>query len=151
MAPSNVVRIKVEIFSASGESLFDVSSKGNVFDWTLQDGNGQRISEGTFLCVVTVKSLSGRISQRTASVTVQGGRITLQAEAARFTAAQQQQAVGPIEENASLTVLPNSEVAAATVAAHDGQVGQLTSTTGALTFRTGDVFAGRRQRTDAYH
>ena len=28
MAPSNVVRIKVEVFSPSGDALFDVSSKG---------------------------------------------------------------------------------------------------------------------------
>ena len=73
---------------------------------------------------------------------VHGDSVTLQAEAARFTAAQQQ-AVGPIEENASLTILQDGDAPTATVVAHDGQVGQVTSTTGALTFRTGDVFAGK--------
>ncbi len=142
IAPSNVVRIRVEVFNESGTSLFDINSKGNVFDWTLLDGNGQRVVDGSFLCVVTVKSLSGKISQRAGTVSVQGGVVTLRPEGAQLTPAQQQ-AVGPFEENAVLTVLPESDTTTATVVAHDGREGQVTSTTGALTFRTGDVFAGK--------
>src|SRR6185503_13543644 len=80
-APSHVVRLRVEVLSESGTSLFDISSKGNVFDWTLLDGNGERVVDGLFLCVVTVKSLSGKISQRAGTISVQGGMATLRPEA----------------------------------------------------------------------
>ena len=56
-APSNVVRMQLQIISESGQILFDVSSKGNVFDWSLQDGSGQRL-QGAYLTVVTVKSIA---------------------------------------------------------------------------------------------
>src|SRR5688572_16103842 len=144
VAPSNVVRLQVQLLSEFGSTLLDVNSKGNVFDWTLHDGNGQLLGDGAYLCVVTVKSLSGRISQRAGTVVVRGGVVTLQAEAPRLTAAQQH-AVGPVEENAELTVLQEKSAPAATVVAHDGRDGQLTSTTGALTFRTGDVFSGKEK------
>ena len=62
-APSNVVRMQLQIISGSGQILFDVSSKGNVLDWTLQDSSGQRL-QGAYLAVVTVKSLAGRLSEK---------------------------------------------------------------------------------------
>jgi hypothetical protein len=42
----------------------------------------------------------------------------------------------------AITILQQGKVRAATVNAHNGQDGQVTSTTGALTFRTGDTFSG---------
>ena len=42
-APSNVVRMQLQVVSESGQILFEVSSKGNVLDWSLQDGSGQRL------------------------------------------------------------------------------------------------------------
>src|SRR5260370_41539050 len=42
-APANVVRMQLEVLSDSGQIVFDVSSKGNVLDWTLQDGAAQRL------------------------------------------------------------------------------------------------------------
>ena len=144
IAPSNMCVYRCSCSLSLGSTLLDVNSKGNVFDWMLHDGNGQLLGDGAYLCVVTVKSLSGRISQRAGTVLVLGGVVTLQAEASRLTTAQQH-AVGPIEENAVLTVLQEKSAPAATVVAHDGQDGQLTSTTGALTFRTGDVFSGKEK------
>ena len=41
-APSNVVRMQLQVISESGQILFEVSSKGNVLDWSMQDGSGQR-------------------------------------------------------------------------------------------------------------
>src|SRR5881396_3543798 len=62
-APSNVVRMQLQVVSESGQILFEVSSKGNVLDWSLQDGGGQRL-QGSYLTVVTVKSISGRMSEK---------------------------------------------------------------------------------------
>ena len=55
-APSNVVRMQLRVVSEAGQVMFEVSSKGNVLDWTLQDSSGQRV-QGSYLTVVTVKSL----------------------------------------------------------------------------------------------
>lgn len=141
-ASNSVVRVHVEVYSEAGETLFDGNSKGNVFDWTLADSNGQRVTDGSYLSVVTAKTLGGKMSQLPGTVSVQGEQVRLRgARAARLSAAQQQ-AVGPVEENAALTILPEGDVPAATVIAHDGTDGQVTSTAGALTFRTGNLFSG---------
>jgi hypothetical protein len=141
---SGVVRMKVEVFSASGVSLFEASSKGNVFDWPIRDRGGERIADGTYVCVVTVKSLSGKLSQRIGNVTLSGGRAEL--NSTTNLSAAQQAAIGPVEEHAFLTVLTEKEMPNTTTVAHDGKDGQVTSTTGALTFRTGDVFSGTETR-----
>ncbi len=141
-APNRIARLKLEVLSSAGEALFEVSSKGSVLDWTLHDANGQLLADGSYLCVVTVKSLSGKISQRVGNVSMLSGVVKVQSDAPRLTAAQQH-AVGPIEGNAELTVLQEKGTPVATVVAHDGTDGQLTSTKGALTFRTGDLFSGK--------
>src|SRR4051812_35761847 len=81
VSPASVVRTRVEILSVSGEALFDVTSKGNVFDWTLQGGDGQRVADGDYICVVTVKTLSGKISQRIGTVSLASGKAVLLARA----------------------------------------------------------------------
>src|SRR5437870_3018979 len=77
-APSNVVRMQLQIISESGQILFDVSSKGNVLDWSLQDSSGQRL-QGSYITVVTVKSLSGRLSERIGTVAVAEKQVELKA------------------------------------------------------------------------
>src|SRR5213593_2192117 len=103
-APGNVVRMQLQVFSESGQILFDVSSKGNVLDWSLQDSSGQRL-QGSYLTVVTVQSLSGKLSQRIGTVSVEERQVELRAGDLTGLGPAQQQAVGPIEENATLTVL----------------------------------------------
>ena len=142
-APSTVVEMHLQIYSDSGQAIFDVSSKGNVLDWALQDSAGEHLSNGSYLCVVTVKNLSGRLSQRICSVSVAEKQIELQrVDSTRLTPAQQQ-AVGPVEENAALTILKAGEPQATTVVANDGQDGQIVRDHGALSFRIGDFFSGR--------
>src|SRR2546423_7837047 len=104
-APSNVVRMQLQVISESGQILFDVSSKGNVFDWSLQDSGGQRL-QGSYLTVVTVKSLSGRMSQRIGTVSVAEKQVELKAGNTTGLEGAQQQAIGPVESNSPLTVLP---------------------------------------------
>ena len=140
-APSNVVRMQLQVISESGQILFDVSSKGNVLDWSLQDSSGQRL-QGSYLTVVTVKTLSGRLSQRIGTVSVEEKQVELKAVEATGLMAAQQQAVGPIEENATLTILKGDEGQPVTVVANDGKDGQIVRSRGALSFRLGDFFTG---------
>ncbi len=141
-APSNVVRMQVQIISESGQIVFEVSSKGNVLDWSLQDSNGQRL-QGSYLTVVTVKSLSGRLSEKIGSVSVTEKQVELTALEATGLTAAQQQTVGPIEEQAALTVLKADEQPAATVLANNGSDGQIIRDRGALSFRIGDFYSGK--------
>jgi len=141
-APSNVVWMQLQVISESGQILFDVNSKGNVLDWSLQDSSGQRL-QGSYVTVVTVKSLSGRLSQRIGTVSVEERQVELKAGDATGMAPAQQEAVGPIEENAALTILKESEGQAITVIANDGKDGQLIRDRGALSFRLGDFFSGK--------
>src|SRR5213080_3205729 len=118
-APGNVVRMQLQVFSESGQILFDVSSRGNVLDWSLQDSSGQRL-QGSYLTVVTVKSLSGRLSERIGSVSIGERQVELQKVDAALLTLAQQQAVGPIEESAALTILKAGEAQDTTVIANNG-------------------------------
>ncbi len=144
-APGTVVQMQLQIYNDAGQLLFDVTSKGNVLDWTLQDSGGERLVPGSYLCVVTVKSLSGKLSQRIGQALIQEKQVELQRVDATQLTAPQQQAVGPIEENAALTVLKAGEGQATTVLANNGQEGQIIRDRGALSFRIGDFFSGNDQ------
>src|SRR6266496_3486809 len=142
-APSSIVQMHVEVFAASGEKLFDQEIRGgNVFDWHLQDGQAERVSAGDYVCVVTVKNIAGRITQKIGVVKVGEKDVALgPAEIAQLSP-KQAQAVGPIEENSSWTILDNKENQTATVIAHDGTDGQIVRGRGAFSFRLGDFFSG---------
>jgi hypothetical protein len=141
-ASGEVVQLRLEVLSGTGQAVFDVQAKGNVLDWAVADGTGTRLQAGTYLCVVTIKRLSGRLSQRIGSLEIVGQQMNLlPADPSQMTQAQQQ-AVGPLESQASLSVQPG-DVNAATTVTHDGTQGALTRNTGALSFRLGDVFSGK--------
>jgi hypothetical protein len=143
-APSTVVQIRIEVYSANGEKLFDNEIRGgNVFDWYLQDGQAGRLSDGSYLCVITTKGLSGRMSQKLGSITIENAVASVQPTDATQLTGRQTQAVGPMEENASLTVLKEGENQTATVIAHNGEEGQIIRGRGALSFRIGDFFSGK--------
>src|SRR6266704_3679117 len=145
-APSSIVQMHVEVFAASGEKLFDQEIRGgNVFDWHLQDGQAERVSTGDYVCVVTVKNIAGRITQKIGVVKVGEKDVALgPAEIAQLSP-KQAQAVGPIEENSSWTILDNKENQTATVIAHDGTDGQIVRGRGAFSFRLGDFYSGNDQ------
>src|ERR1700694_2259121 len=70
-APSSVVQMRIEVYGASSEKLFDQEIRGgNVFDWHLQDGQAQRLAPGTYVCVVTAKTISGKLTQKIGTVRV---------------------------------------------------------------------------------
>src|SRR6266542_4143000 len=141
-APSTVVQMHVQVYDNVGQLISDVTSKSNVLDWKLQDSAGARLGSGSYLAVVTVKSLSGKLSRRMGSVSVAEKQLELQpVDATQLTLAQQQ-AVGPIEENGALTVLKAGDEEGTTVIAHNGTEGQMIRSRGALSFRLGDFFSG---------
>src|SRR5712691_9698089 len=88
-ASSNIIAIRLTIVNVDGQQLFDSGiHDGNVLDWRLPDGAAQTLA-GTHLCVVTVRSLSGRTSRKLSTVAVESGQVTLRPiEAAQLTPAQ---------------------------------------------------------------
>jgi hypothetical protein len=88
-APSLIVQMHVEVYAAGGEKLFDQEIRGgNVFDWHLQDGQGQRLAPGSYVCVVTAKSTSGKLTQKTGAVTIAENSVSVQLASALQLSAQ---------------------------------------------------------------
>ena len=146
-APSAVVQLRLEVYDDAGQKLIDTEQRGgNVLDWHLQSSNGERVADGTYLCVVTIKNLSGRLSQKLGSITVSGPSTGLRPASVSELSAQQAQAVGPIEGGQEgLTVVPAGDAEPVTVLANNAGEAQLARTRGALTFRVGDFFSGNDQ------
>jgi Chaperone of endosialidase len=143
-APSSVVQIRLEVYNSIGKKLFDIEVRsGNVLDWHLQDGQAEPLADGSYLCVITVKSLSGKLTQRIGSVTVEKNSASVQPVDTSQISALQSQAIGPVEENASVIVLKQDDNQTTTVIAHNGEDGQITRGRGALSFRIGDFFSGK--------
>jgi len=141
-APSSVVQLHLEVYASSGEKLFDQEIRGgNVFDWHLQDGQAQRLAPGAYVCVVTAKSVSGRITQKLGTVTVAEKSASVQAGSLQLSL-QQSQAIGPVEADSSWTIAGENEPQTPTVIANDGTDGQMIRGRGALTFRVGNFFSG---------
>ena len=144
VSPGTVVQLRLEVYNETGQKLFDTELHGgNVMDWNLQDGAGQRLPPGAYACVLTIKSLSGRLSQRVGLVRVNDHEAVIEVAGGAKLSTAQQQTIGPVEGNTPFAVLQESEAEAITAVTHDGVDGQMTSTTGALTFRTGDLFVGK--------
>jgi hypothetical protein len=101
-APSSIVQMHVEVYADSGERLFDQEIRGgNVFDWHLQDGQAQRLAPGVYVCVVTAKSVSGKLTQKIGRVTVGETAVGVQTADSPQLTVQQTQAIGPVEKNSS--------------------------------------------------
>jgi hypothetical protein len=77
-APSSVAQLRLEVYDDAGQKLFDTEQRGgNVLDWHLQGSAGERVADGTYLCVVTIKNPSGPRSRKLGLVTVNAQSVTL--------------------------------------------------------------------------
>jgi hypothetical protein len=142
-ALSSAVQMHVEVYGAGGEKLFDQQiNGGNVFDWHLQDEQVQRLAPGSYLCVVTVKSVSGKLTQRIGTVILAENSVSVQPADWNQLTAPQTQAIGPVEGISSWTIARANEPQTPTVIAHDGTDGQMIRGRGALSFRLGNFFNG---------
>jgi hypothetical protein len=143
VAPGEARRVRLEVYTAAGERLFDSGFRaGGILDW-----DGQGLVDGSYLCVLTAEDLGGHTSRKLSSVTVASGRAALGKEGEEQLKVSYAQAIaaagiGQDEVSAAGRAKKSSAV---TVTAHDGTDGQVTSTTGALTFRTGDLFSAKEQ------
>jgi hypothetical protein len=153
-APVAALQLRLELYAANGERVYDSGARpGSVLDWQPADV-AQGLADGSYLCVITVKDIQGRSKQRLGTLSLAAGQTTLQrVREQEVTDAQKQslttngraQASDAADADNALTILQAGKTRAATVTAHDGQDGQVTSTTGSLTFRTGDTLAGLDQ------
>jgi hypothetical protein len=142
-APAKVYEMRLEVFAADGQTLYDSDFKlGNLLDWGLHDQQGQRLADGSYRCVITLRTLYGRLSRRQGTVSFQDGQPAVQA-------AQSPQNLQPTNLLAAggvaeFLALPGQTAALPlTALAHDGQQGRLVSGSGGLSFRLGDFFAGK--------
>lgn len=135
VALGQVKQMRLEVFGAGGEAVYRSEfAAGNVRDWTLDDKQGTSLPDGSYLCVITVRDVSGRMEMKQGTVLVQGGQASLKLGGGSR--------VGAVEPEKSLAPVADGAAPALTVVAHDGQDGQVISNKGALTFRTGDFFGG---------
>ena len=130
-APGFLGQMRLEVFGAGGDSLYNSDFRpGAVRDWAPQDKQGQALPDGRYLCVVTLRDLSGRLSVKQGTVVLEGNQAALQLDAS--------EQVGVVKPEQALDKAPG----AAALTVHDGAEGQVVSTRGALTFRLGDFFGG---------
>jgi hypothetical protein len=122
-ASSGTASMRVVVASGAF-TVFDSGWRsGNVVDWAIGGGQAPAAAPGTYLCTVSVRDISGRETQKKASLTILGdSSVTIGST-----------------DGAALGQLADPRV---TMVAHDGTDGELVSTTGNLTFRLGNIFTG---------
>jgi hypothetical protein len=151
-SPGQILQIRLEIYSNNGQLVFDSGlHQGNVIDWKLSDAS-QPLGDGQFVSVVTVRDFQGKFRQRLGGISLQGGQVTLKNQAQQeLTSAQtkaidtrrQSQKVEAADNGDAVTILRDGKERSVVVTGHDGVDGQVATTSGALTFRTGDFFSNR--------
>src|SRR5437899_1389178 len=127
-------KMRLEVFNADGTSLYNSDfAAASVRDWVLDNKDGQLLPDGTYLCVITIRDLSGRMSTKQGSVVVQGGQPSLKLPDG--------ESVEVVESDKSLARVTDPPNTALTLIGHDGKNGQVVNTRGALTLRIGDFFS----------
>src|SRR2546423_144951 len=88
-ATGEVLQIRLEIYTDAGELVFDSGPRaGGVLDWKADDAP-RALADGSYLCAVTFKGLSGRNVRRLARLDLQSGRASLaRARSSELSAAQ---------------------------------------------------------------
>ena len=131
-------KMRLEVFNADGASLYNSDfSAASVRDWAFATQEGQPLPDGTYLCVVTIRELSGRMITKQGSILLQGGQPLLKLPDG--------ESVEVVERDKSLARVTDPPDTALTLISHDGNNGQVVNTRGALTFRFGDFFGGKDQ------
>jgi hypothetical protein len=74
-----VNQTRLQVFSADGTQVFDSDYRlGNLIDWQLTDQQGSRLSDGSYLFLVTVKDFSGTLTQKYGTATLEPAQVYLQ-------------------------------------------------------------------------
>ncbi|MGZ5385668.1 MAG: hypothetical protein ACXWH0_17030, partial [Acidimicrobiia bacterium] len=127
-SPTGIAQIRVQIVAATGDRLFDSAWRdGNVLDWKFES-SGQPLANGSYRCIVMVKNLDGRVTEREAALTARDGQISIESRAG----------------NEGVRILEGEESGPkVTILVHDEKDGAIVSTSGDLSFRFGKFFAGK--------
>lgn len=151
-SPGEILQIRLEIYSSNGDLVSDSGlHQGNVVDWKVSDAS-QPMTDGQFVTVVTVRDFQGKFRQRLGAISLQSGQVTLKNQARQeLTSAQtkaiesrrQSQNIEAADNGDAVTILRDGKERSVVVTGHDGVDGQVATTNGALTFRTGDFFSNR--------
>ena len=154
MAHGESLQIRMEIYSASGDLVSDSGLRqGSIIDWK-QTEAAQPMPDGSYLVVITVKDFKGNLSQRMAALSLQGGQLQLNPQKRDEVTTAQTQAIDSRrqgkkvrmnEGDDAISILREGKDRAVVVTGHDGTDGQVTSTSGGLTFRTGNVFSSEEK------
>ena len=152
IAHGEALQIRMEVYSAGGELVADTGLRqGNIIDWKQTDAT-QPLVDGSYLVVVTIRDFKGNLNQRLATVTLQTGQLQLQGQkrdqvtTAQVRTMESRQGKSKIMDgDEAISVLKEGKERSAVVTAHDGTDGQVNSTSGSLTFRTGNVFSNQDQ------
>jgi hypothetical protein len=117
-----LIQMRLEVIDPTGAVLYDSGFKsGNLIDWTLSDNLGQRLQDGSYLCVVSVRDSSGQITRKHAIGSLRDQSLSLkQADSLQLTAAQVQAAGATADEDVSVTMIHPGQSTATAVLAHDG-------------------------------
>src|SRR5262245_31146457 len=144
VASTEVYEMRLEVFTAAGEKVFDSDFRsGNLLDWPLQDQQGQRLGDGSYRCVITVKELAGHLAQNNGELKLQAGVATLQKSSDETQSFQLADGQNQVNREALFAILREGAARATSILAHDGNSGRVVSTTGGMSFRTGDFFGGK--------
>jgi hypothetical protein len=142
-ASARVYELRLEVFAANGQTLYDSDFKfGNLLDWGLHDQQGQRLADGSYSCVVTLRALHGSFTRRQGTLLLADGQPSLQA-------ARSPQSIRPVNpllpgDLGDFLTLPGKTAGLPlTALGHDGQQGRVMSGLGGLSFRLGDFFTGK--------
>lgn len=153
IAHGEALQIRMEIYSTTGELVSDSGLRqGNIIDWKQTDAV-QAMPEGSYLVVVTVKDFKGNLNQRLAALSLQGGQIQLQNQTRGQATPAQTQAMETRNQGKkvindgddAVSILREGRERALVVNTHDGTDGQVNSSSGALTFSTGNVISNQEK------
>ncbi len=140
------IQLRLEVINSAGDLVFDSNFKaGNALDWLATDNQRQALVDGLYLCLVTVKDATGRLSKYRALMNVDNQVVSLrQLEQGLLAPAQAEAAGGSAaDEAAGVTLIEAKEASATAVLAHDGQAAQLVSASGGLTISSGNFFSNK--------
>ena len=154
IAHGQALQIRIEMYSTSGELVSDSGLRqGNIIDWKQTDA-AQAMPDGAYLVVVTVKDFRGNLNQRLAALVLQNGQLQLLNQKRDEVTAAQTQAVESRRQGKkvimndgddAVSILQDGKERAVVVTAHDGSDAKVNSTSGALTFTTGNVFSNQEK------
>lgn len=154
IAHGESLQIRMEIYSAAGDLVHDSGLRqGNIVDWKPTD-TAQPVADGSHLVVVTVKDFKGNLNQRMASLSSQGGQLQLQnlkreeltpAQTNALESRRASQKMKTTEGDDTIAILREGKERSVVVTAHDGTAGQVNSTSGPLTFSTGNVLSNQEK------